>query len=305
MRRAANATIEPADPRGFTLIELLVVIAIIAILVGVLLPALGSARDQARATTELASLRQVGYGYFAYATDHNDTLLPGNFTADRAVEDMFGNEIPAAMPSAKRYLWRLAPWLDFKLDGTFFVGAQRGLLESAVRESVGGVSPELAYRLSLAPSFGLNRTFVGGDYGTKLASPRPGFVDEFSAAEPVTRLDGSVMPAGLIVFGSAYGGQRVATQVGGESFTQGYFRIAPPQRNAPSFDEAVAAEDATGNFAPLERWGYLHPRWKGRATTLMLDGHAQFLAPDDQLDMRLWSDAARRLGDADYRYTDG
>ena len=65
-------------PIGFTLIELLVVISIIALLVGILLPALGKARKAANISVDVSNQRQIMIAVHSYAADNNGFVPLGS-----------------------------------------------------------------------------------------------------------------------------------------------------------------------------------------------------------------------------------
>jgi prepilin-type N-terminal cleavage/methylation domain-containing protein len=77
-RRALTASQSSAalPAGGFSLVELLVVIAIIAILAGLLLPALSRAKEKVKINQCLSNLRQIGMGVKMYADENRGTLPP-------------------------------------------------------------------------------------------------------------------------------------------------------------------------------------------------------------------------------------
>lgn len=86
---------------GFTLVELLVVIGIIALLIAILLPTLGKAREAAKRANCLSNMRQVHQAFMFYAMSNHDQVPLGYRTASKQFNSMV---FSATAPPSGRYV---------------------------------------------------------------------------------------------------------------------------------------------------------------------------------------------------------
>lgn len=117
---------------GFTLIELLIVIAIIAVLIGMLLPALRGAREAGRAVVCLSNQRQIGTALAGYAIAYEDWTPREAGTSDHDPVRS-GPVVPAVKGSVYNLTWAfsLRPMIDARTTASVADGGLKDLYKDA------------------------------------------------------------------------------------------------------------------------------------------------------------------------------
>ncbi|MEM6552926.1 MAG: prepilin-type N-terminal cleavage/methylation domain-containing protein [Planctomycetota bacterium] len=301
--------------RAFTLIELLVVISIIALLIGILLPVLGTARSAARSSVCLGHLRNVGIGKAAYAAE-NKGYIPGPNTSGYHLNDNtfdpaddFGRAAPV-----QNYDW-ISPILSFALKPpadrldrmAFFFNEEFRCPENERKYDgdFGGGIPGFVSTDLFTNSYSMINTFAVYDDGNAPPDPTgPGFI-EYKASRRVVDLDDSwgfqidalpqtstkifamdgarfVDAAGLITFNT------FASGVDGHN----YGSYGP---NNANFAGSPYFNDGTGLTEIAEEFGFRH----GGATNAdFFDGHAETLDYNSAIQTELYYPSGSIVVDA-------
>lgn len=113
----------------FTLIELLIVVAIIAILAGMLLPALSKARRASQKISCMANVKQIIGGYLMYSSDNDDFLLP--FQANDIPEGSYNYYLRGLTgPKGYPWIWFIVPYLGMNNIGSTTIpeSCRRGIV---------------------------------------------------------------------------------------------------------------------------------------------------------------------------------
>ena len=284
---------------GFTLIELLVVISIIALLIGILLPALGLARDAARATQSLSNLKQVGLGIANYNAERrgyfpmhssaiSEPTVGGYKTKPRWVDYLY-----TYMQTPKVYL---SPLLDAReqtdFNKVFWHQISNENPEQTARNGAADASMLRASPLSDPPAmhggYGYNFQYLGN---ARQFAGVPTYhanidADIYVPSNTVAAGDVTGSRKGSASTAPGAGGSAVYAMdppLGGLSYGSNGSRKSSPFGGAGNAYYEGGNDENTGSYDPNFEYAYRSapaPRNGDSANIVFVDGHAAALKLD-------------------------
>lgn len=274
---------------AFTLIELLAVISILALLIGILLPALSSARQIAKAKVCLAHLKSIGNVSVIYLNENEERFPPVRLdrpTASSPPEVFYVNDDGRAAP---RWQWFLetdlgpvispvqftlvqSPMGEFFYDGsTDGGGAADGALQMSIELFTCPILTEDEFATSIRDgAYGYNYQYLGNTYQEESADQW----DNFAVG-----LHSIKSPAKTVMVADSRG---IGRRHGLHSFTLDPPRLATEVR-ARAFGPRTSDFDATsfpgyslgGLDEEIYRYSPVEARHKNRGNAVFTDGHAE------------------------------
>ena len=184
--------------RAFTIVELLVTVGIVALLAGLLLVGIGSARGAAQARRQASNLRQLHVAWTMYADQANGSILPGFIETKVQEAWKIRAKAPAKVPGSdsdrlprevsQSYPWRLMPCMDNAWDVMMDQRPGEASAETSTTAtpwtdrpgasapepvaSIASLPPDTAGRtVALQPSFAYNGWHIGGVWRARPEGP--------------------------------------------------------------------------------------------------------------------------------------
>jgi len=269
---------------GFTLIELLVVISIIALLIGVLLPAIGTARDAARSVVCLSNVRQVELAHQVYLLDSGDRFVDAALPHGALAGDIRKAWVVQLREYAEGGLVLKSPldrsaWWDVEnggVDAGATVGDLRAWFER--NEAIlndGDFGNDPAYpEIARLTSYGLNGYTAASVSPVLVRDPVTGRrLDRRSAYDRLVRIPRPSATVHVVMMTDR-------NLVGGVEQTDVAGFAKADHVHPDEWDLGFLSDDATLTQARGQMWLDAHggSGWDGRSAVSRLDGSAAVMA---------------------------